>query len=126
MKTLAGLLLATLLTMSAGCAQKDWIDRTLVTVDVTRAWTGGPGGSGTGARNLQLELEQQGPTVKGFIRLLEATGGGAASGPLDGTVAGDVFHFSGARGQWEGELNGQWRRDERSDVEGGRGRVPRG
>jgi len=30
------------------CAQKDWIDRTLVTVDVTVAWSGVPGGPATG------------------------------------------------------------------------------
>jgi hypothetical protein len=50
MKTLAGLLLATLLTMTAGCEQKDWIDRTLITVDVTGTWTGrfaAPDGGGS-------------------------------------------------------------------------------
>ena len=102
---MARVLLATAMVLGAsGCAEKDWIDRTLVTVDVTGVWIGGPGGSGAGTRYLQLELEQQGATVKGFIRVREATGGGSASGPIDGTVAGDVFHFSGARGQWEGQL----------------------
>ena len=104
MKTIAGLLLATLLAVSAGCARTDWIDRTLVTVDVTGVWTGGPGRSGASTSVLQLELEQQGSTVKGFIRLREMNAGGGFSGPIDGTIAGDVFRFSGARAQWEGEL----------------------
>ena len=38
MKTFAGLLLATLLAMSGGCAKQDWIDRTLVRVGVTGTW----------------------------------------------------------------------------------------
>ena len=28
------------LMLASGCAQKDWIDRTLVTVDVTGVWEG--------------------------------------------------------------------------------------
>jgi len=28
------------LVFASGCAQKDWIDRTLVTVDVTGVWSG--------------------------------------------------------------------------------------
>jgi hypothetical protein len=50
MKTFADLHLATLLMMTAGCARKDWIDRTLITVDVTWTWTGSfaaPGGGGS-------------------------------------------------------------------------------
>jgi hypothetical protein len=51
MKTIAGLFLATFLTMSVGCAQKDWIDRTLVTVDVTGTWYGALG-TGPGSRSI--------------------------------------------------------------------------
>ena len=48
MKALIGVLLATVVTGS-GCAKTDWIDRTLVTVDVTGRWTGKWfGGSGGG------------------------------------------------------------------------------
>ena len=36
----ARLALALLLTTSLGCAEKDWIDRTLVTADVTGTWQG--------------------------------------------------------------------------------------
>jgi hypothetical protein len=105
MRTIAGLLLTTLLTMTAGCAQKDWIDRTLVTVDVTGTWAGtmmaaGTGGAG-GARDVVLELEQKGSTVKGAMRV---TPRGMAPDTLEGTVAGDVFRFKDPRANWEGEL----------------------
>jgi hypothetical protein len=55
---------------------------------------------------LRLELEQQGSTVKGSVR---TAGGGAnplglALGPIDGTVAGDVFRFRNSRGNFEGEV----------------------
>ena len=105
MKTLARLFLATLLTMTAGCARTDWIDRTLVTVDVTGTWSGtivaAGGGGGAGAREVVFELEQQGPTVKGHMRI---TPRGLAPEALEGTVAGDVFRFRDPRGGWEGEL----------------------
>jgi hypothetical protein len=102
MRTLSRVLIAAALAFGLGCASTDWIDRTLVTVDVTGVWTGGPGELGASAGGLQLELEQQGPTVKGFIRI-QGADGVLLGGPIDGTVAGDVFHFSGARGMWEGE-----------------------
>src|SRR5262249_14738650 len=55
---------------TVGCAQKDWIDRTLVTVDVTGVWEGkqdfGPGGGG--ARDIVIVLQQQGAKVTGEIR----------------------------------------------------------
>ena len=40
MKTLIGLLVATTLAIGSGCVKQDWIDRTLVTVDVTGTWVG--------------------------------------------------------------------------------------
>ena len=101
MKTLAGLLLATLLTMSAGCAKTDWIDRTLVTVDVTGTCdrysvggTGGAGGSfelGFGSSNKERPSKDRWPTM------------GSGSG-VDGTIAGDVSVGERARGDAEGEL----------------------
>jgi hypothetical protein len=103
MKTIAGLLLTTLLTMSASCAQTDWIERTLVTVDVTGTWEGS---TGTGIGFL-FELEQQGSTVKGFMRLTAGSSQnpmGIKPGPIEGTVAGDVFRFRQTNGSVEGEL----------------------
>jgi len=103
MKALIGLLIATMLGIGSGCAKQDWIDRTLVTVDVSGNWTGRWEG---GAAGLLFELEQQGSMVKGSMRF---TGGGATTlgttpGPLEGTVAGDVFRFRTVRGDTEGEL----------------------
>ena len=59
MKTLAGLLLTIMVMMIASCAQKDWIDRTLVTVDVTGTWSGSIASMGTagGFPDLLFELE---------------------------------------------------------------------
>ena len=109
MRTIAGLLLATVLTMSAGCAKTDWIDRTLVTVDVTGVWegsVGGIGGTGSSYGVFQFELEQQGSTVKGLTRGYSRGVGcqGTDVGPIEGTVAGDVFRFRDSRGCIEGEL----------------------
>jgi len=103
MKT-AGFILAAALAIGSGCAQTDWIDRTLVTVDVTGTWYGGWAGS---TSELSFELEQQGSTVKGFMRFTSETLAhqlGAKSGPIDGTVAGDVFRFRQTNGRLEGEL----------------------
>jgi hypothetical protein len=109
MKTIAGLLLITLLTISAACAKQDWIDRTLVTVDVTGTWEGsvvGAGGGAMGGRHVVLELQQQGPTVKGSIRTNPGTPGSppTALRTVEGTVTGDVFRFKDPRGNWQGEL----------------------
>ncbi len=107
MRTITGLFLATLLAVSAGCAKTDWIDRTLVTVDVTGTWAGRVASVGTsgGFPDLLFELEQQGATVKGFVRVTARGGQGTnLEGPIEGTVAGDVFRFRNARGSAEGEL----------------------
>jgi hypothetical protein len=61
MRALIGLLIATTLVIGSGCAKQDWIDRTLVTVDVTGTWFGtmmaaGNGGAG-GVRDVVFELE---------------------------------------------------------------------
>jgi len=105
MRALIGLLIATTLALGSGCAKQDWINRTLVTVDVTGAWRGSPGGPGTqnpGA--LFLELRQEGASVQGFIRQGASGAASSLDGPISGTVAGDVFRFSSTRGIAEGEL----------------------
>jgi hypothetical protein len=95
--------IAAALAFGSGCAQKDWIDRTLVTVDVTGTWYGRFGEAVS--REMVLELKQEGSTVKGSLRQITMTSqGGDMSGPIEGTVAGDVFRFSSARGRLEGEL----------------------
>src|SRR5215510_2121768 len=61
--------------LASGCAQKDWIDRTLVTVGVTGCLvTGGTGGP-WGNREVQLEQKHEGSKVTGTIRLLPAIPG---------------------------------------------------
>jgi hypothetical protein len=73
MKFTARLLIAATLLFALGCAKTDWIDRTLVTVDVTGAWAGS---ARIGIASGQAyELEQQGATVKGSMRY---TGGSAS------------------------------------------------
>ena len=104
MKTLAGLLFTMLLTLSAGCAQKDWIDRTLVTVDVTGTWYGRA--ATNPPAEFLFELAQQGSVVKGSLQVgnRSISYSGDLSGPIEGTVAGDVFTFKSTRGSVEGEL----------------------
>jgi hypothetical protein len=106
MKIIAGLFISAALAIASGCAKTDWIDRTLVTVDVTGTWygtVGAPSGGVAGTFELWLDLEQNGQTVKGSSRVTPSqTAGGV--GPIVGTVAGDVFRFRGERGQAEGEL----------------------
>ena len=105
MRIVTRVLIATALAFGLGCGQTDWIDRTLVTVDVTGAWFGEGGGL-----IVWLELEQEGSKVKGSIRM---QGGGAGRvggsrgedrGPVEGAVAGDVFTFKESNGPLEGEL----------------------
>ena len=105
MKIIAGLLIAAALAFTSGCAKTDWIDRTLVTVDVTGTWSGSVGGSQGGFMlgDLLLELNQQGSVVKGTLRQM-VSGGPVGSQPIEGTVAGDMFRFRDARGSMEGEL----------------------
>jgi hypothetical protein len=88
--------------MTAGCARTDWIDRTLVTVDVTGTWAGNfSGGLG---REIFLELKQEGLRVTGFVRTSRYGLGTTASSAIDGTVSGDVFRFRDLRGDLEAEL----------------------
>ena len=96
MKVATYLALAVALASVLACTRSDWIDRTLVTVDVTGTWVGKIGGGSS--RDVVLELEQKGSTVKGLVR------GAGVPGPIDGTVAGDVFRFRNSRGNFEAEL----------------------
>lgn len=93
--------------LGAGCARPDWIQDTLVTVDVTGVWVGTA--QAAGAATIRLELEQQGSKVKGTVHRLGAgtagpSGTGATTGPIDGTVAGDVFSFRQTNGVLTGEV----------------------
>jgi|SRR5215470_5419332 len=105
-KQIAGAVLATCLVIGTGCARQDWIDRTLVTVDVTGNWHGKTvGGTGAGflIGDLFLDLAQQGAMVKGTM-LVRNPAGAPATEPIEGTVTGDVFRFRNVRGTLQAEL----------------------
>ena len=102
MRMLTRGLIAAALAFASGCASTDWIDRTLVTVDVTGTWSGAS--EGRVSEEMWFELKQEGSTVKGSLRLFAKTSTGDLSGPIEGTVAGDVFRFRNSRGSLEGEM----------------------
>src|SRR5262245_61511688 len=95
MKTLAWMALAVVLALQSACARKDWIEQTLVTVDVTGTWIGNVMSVGVySGPEVRLELEQQGSKVTGYFRALPPhPQWGFVNGPVEGTVAGDVFTF---------------------------------
>ncbi len=102
------LLIMASLLVALGCASRDWIDRTLVTVDVTGSWSGRPEGAQFGRpEELVLELRQEGSVVTGMLRSAttqKTSGTGPLTGPIKGTVAGDVFSFRDSRGNVEGQV----------------------
>jgi hypothetical protein len=111
MKLIAGLLIAAALAFASGCAQTDWIDRTLVTETVSGVWAGSmdtPDGQQSAVNvAVRLELQQQGPRVSGVIELFGGGFGGRTprgSTPIEGSVAGDVFRFKDSRGTVVAEL----------------------
>lgn len=95
MKTLVPVMLVSLLALGGGCAQQDWVDRTLVTADVTGAWKNVNG-------SLDHTLEQQGARVTGSLFQRVAN----IRSPVAGTVTGDVFKFqaTGTNAIYGGEL----------------------
>ncbi len=97
MRTLSA---ALLLVAAAGCAHRnDWIEGTLVTVDVSGVWTGTAQPTRAGAwpyadaTNMELTLAQRGPKVTGEcqIRTTKVT--------IEGTVRGDVLSFAASGGR---------------------------
>jgi|SRR5215472_16154633 len=93
------------LVFASGCAQKDWIDRTLVTVDVTGTWYGTmatTSGQPSTHQEVRFELEQKGPKVTGLFRGGLFVSGGTT--PIEGSMTGDVFKFRDARNLLVGEL----------------------
>ena len=109
MKAIVGLLVVVALVFGSGCAKQDWIDRTLVTVDVTGTWYGYGTSSATtsggmsGNVEIWLELEQEGSRVKGSYRQ-KPDQSSNVSGPIEGTVSGDVFRYRLVRGSSDIEL----------------------
>ena len=95
----AWLALGVVLFTAAACARRDWIEETLVTVDVTGTWIGSCGRPGTYAEGkIEITLAQSGSKVTGQARAMP----GHVS-PIEGTVSGDVFRY-GSHGYQRGEL----------------------
>ena len=63
------LMLLAVFACITGCAKPDWVQQTLVTVDVTGTWVGYFGTGGI-SKDIRLELKQQGPKVEGAMRLI--------------------------------------------------------
>jgi len=82
------------LVVASACAKTDWIDRTLVTVDVTGVWEGtvqGSGGAGgIYTARIELVLQQKGAKVNGELKGVANVSGPI---PIEGTVSGDTFSF---------------------------------
>ena len=102
----AWLVIGVALALASGCAQSDWIDWTLVTVNVTGEWRGdwavSVPGTYAGNRPVVLTLRQSGPRVTG-----QMTMGSQAEGPIgsiEGTVSGDIFTFHDLRNRLTGRL----------------------
>jgi hypothetical protein len=88
-----------LVLIAAGCARPDWIEQTLVTVDVTGAWQGTMSGEGAfGSLYAALMLQQGGAKVTGQMVI------SGRSRPIEGTINGDVLRFRTQDGRMTGEL----------------------
>jgi len=85
------LMLVVALAISS-CAKSDWIEQTLVTVDVTGTWVGRGG-------TLTLKLDQQAAKVTGFMRWAGSPCSGTVPGAVEGTVTGDMFRFKQTSGR---------------------------
>src|SRR5215510_5823188 len=96
---IAWLVIAFLVLTVAGCAHPDWIEHTLVTVDVTGEWRGtwasSVPGVFAGNRPVILTLAQKGPKVTGQITIPSQSEGPVS--PIEGTVSGDIFDFHDLR-----------------------------
>jgi hypothetical protein len=90
------------LLVASGCAQRsDWIESTLVTVDVAGRWTGNWSGSGGGG-DFAMTLRQTGRKATGDVQLITGDAHNW-NGSILGTVRGDVLTFS----LWDGRLRGE-------------------
>ena len=93
--------LGLILLIVSGCAQRaDWVEGTLVTVDVTGVWRGRgtPSvSSGTISGEFEMTLTQRGPKVTGDGRIR------TQKLSIEGTVRGDAFSFSDSGGRLRGQ-----------------------
>jgi hypothetical protein len=95
MRTIRWLLIGLLVVIGAGCARADWIEGTLVTVDVTGVWTGSAAGTNAPA-GIELSLQQAGPNVTGTLTMKGTQNSPPVVGTaIQGTINGDVLRFDG-------------------------------
>jgi len=82
------MLVAAVLALVSGCAKPDWIEQTVVTVDVTGTWRDQDG-------TFDLSLEQHGSKVTGSMvwRASFTSASGTIFGAINGAVTGEVFRF---------------------------------
>jgi hypothetical protein len=109
MKTIVRVLVATALVLGGfGCAKSDWIDRTLVTENVSGVWTGSMvslDGQPMVSLDVRLDLQQKATKVTGSMEMGGNLGTNSrGSMTIEGTVASDVFTFKDARASVTGEL----------------------
>jgi len=102
MRAAAWIVIGVALVLASGCAKQDWIDRTLVTVDVTGVWEGAQTGPNY-VNPIELVLRQEGAKVTGWMtggehpldhlgdRIREGTAESPI--PIEGRVSGDTFSF---------------------------------
>ena len=98
--------LAALMCVSGCTTPPDWIERTLVTVDVTGTWYGRIAAGSTTAEIL-MDLKQEGPKVEGSVRWMGfafPTNIGDLPGLVEGTVSGDRFEFRRTNGHLRGDV----------------------
>ena len=106
MKITAGMLLmAAALATSSSCARSDWIDRTLVTVDVTGVWSGVISNS-LSSVEVSIDLRQEEPRVEGSVKVKGMIHHWMQDipGPIEGTVSGDRFEFKRTSGPLRGDV----------------------
>ena len=98
------LILMVSLVVGVGCAKPDWIEQTVVTVDVTGTWVGNWTAS-AGSGWMRLELRQNGAKVTGDLRLMGTEVN--RDGPIEGRVSGESFTFArvGTATRTTGELS---------------------
>ena len=93
----AWVIIGVALVVASACARTDWIDRTLVTVDVTGVWEGTETPtSARGTENpIELVLEQKGAKVSGELKGVRNLHGvsSPATIQIEGTMSGDTFSF---------------------------------
>jgi len=99
---IAWLAMGLLMLAAAGCTRPDWIEQTLVTVDVTGVWKGT-----YGIEPFEVTLQQSGPKVTGQF-MMRTGGQGRVDGPVEGTINGDILRFHDSRGRVavEAQVNG--------------------